>query len=197
MILKNNLKDIRLYIPDVDIHLVFATPDNILGEVLYARAVPLLQKETIKKLKEAAEMFAQDGYTIRIYDAYRPLSVQKKLFDMVQNAKYIANPETANASNHNHGSAVDISLIDADGNELDFPCPVHTLNESANRDNPDWTDEQKANVEYLTEVMQSCGFTKISSEWWHFADSNSNAYMITDIDFSSLTMLPRSAFDLE
>lgn len=191
VMVKNELVDLRLYLPDAVYDLLFATSDNITGAPLYPRAIPLLQKDTAVKLKKAFDLFKADGYTMKIYDAYRPKSVQKILYDIVQNRHWIANPATT-ASNHNRGCAVDMSLIDdATGQELVFPTPVHTFSDESARTCTSWSDTARANVDYMTGIMEKCGFAGITSEWWHFADTDSKKFMTTDIDLASLTMLPK------
>ncbi len=188
VMLTDNLVDVRLYAPDVKSNLVFATDNNVLGRRLYVKSVPLLQKDTALKLKKAAQLFAKDGYTIVLCDAYRPLSVQKILYDYVQDSNYVANPYTS-ASNHNRGAAVDITLCDANGVELLMPTAMHTFNSTANRGNPVWTQAQKDNVDYMTRIMKRAGFTSLSTEWWHFQDSQCAQYMTTDWDFTIIKMV--------
>lgn len=191
VMVKNELVDMRLYLPDAVYEQLFATERNITGAPLYTRAVPLMQKDTVKKLVKAYNMFKADGYTLKVYDAYRPLSVQKKLFDIVQNKHWIADPSTT-ASNHNRGCAIDLSLIiDATGEEIVTPTPMHTFTEESARTCTTWSDEARKNVDYITGIMAKCGFNHIKSEWWHFADTDSKKFMTTDIDLGSLTMKPR------
>lgn len=190
VMVKNELIDLRLYLPDAVYELLFATPKNITGAPLYPRAIPLLQKDAAVKLQRAYDRFKADGYTLKIYDAYRPKSVQQILYDIVQNRHWIANPKTT-ASNHNRGCAVDISLIsDQTGEELEFPTAMHTFREESARTSKAWSQSARANVDYMTKVMNECGFVEIESEWWHFAIRDSKLYMTTDIDLASLTMLP-------
>ena len=171
--------DIRLFIPDIEVFQIFSTDNNICHEPLYENPVPVLRMETVKKLKKAAEKFAADGYRIKIYDAYRPKSVQFKLFDVIRIAAYISNPYNGKASNHNRAAAVDMTLIGPDGNELSFPTPMHTFEKISYRESRDqWTEEQRNNVDYMTDVMKSCGFTTITSEWWHFNDSDAKSFMV-------------------
>lgn len=192
---RNALVDLRLHLPNAQYELLFATERNVIGKPLYARAIPLFQKESLPKLKKAFDTFHKDGYILKVYDAYRPISVQRRLFSVVQNSHWIANPDTT-ASNHNRGCAVDISLVDAaTGVELDFPTPMHTFTADAARNSDSWTDEQRANVDYMTEVMKRSGFSSIKSEWWHYADTNKNRYMTTDIDLGKLNMLPKQETD--
>ena len=190
IMVKNELVDLKLYLPDAQYEQLFNTENNVTGEPLYGRSIALLQRDTAKKLVKAYERFKADGYTLKIYDAYRPLSAQRRLFEIVQNKHWIADPSTT-ASNHNRGCAVDIALIDdATGLVLEFPTPMHTFTEEAARTCKTWTEEQAANVEYMTGVMSECGFNTIKSEWWHFSDTNSKKFMTTDIDLSRVTMLP-------
>lgn len=182
------LVDVRLYIPDAEIFQIFATDNNVSGKPLYIRPVPVLQRSMAEKLKEAAEEFAKDGYTIKIYDLYRPYSVQFTLYDIVQNGAYISNPYKG-ASNHNRGGAIDMTLIGPDGVELEFPTPMHTFDSTANRNCKTWTEEQSRNVDYMTEVMERHGFRRISSEWWHFSDVDAiNEFMVIDIPMNAIQL---------
>lgn len=190
VMVKNELVDLKLYLPDAQYEQLFNTTQNVIGEPLYGRTVFLLQRSVAKKLQKAFDLFKADGYTLKVYDAYRPLRVQKRLFEVVKNPHWIADPATT-ASNHNRGAAVDISLIDdATGEELEFPTPMHTFSEESARTCTTWSEEAKKNVDYMTEVMDKCGFNSIKSEWWHFSCKNRSRYMTTDIDLSTVTMLP-------
>ena len=191
VMVKNELVDMRLYLPDAVYEQLFATERNVTGAPLYSRAVPLMQKDTVKKLMKAYDRFKADGYTLKVYDAYRPIRVQRILFNIVKNKHWIANPDTT-ASNHNRGCAIDMSLIiDATGEEIETPTPMHTFTEESARTCKTWSDTARANVDYITEVMAECGFNHIKSEWWHFSDTDSKKFMTTDIDLGSLTMLPK------
>lgn len=191
VMVKNELVDMRLYLPDAVYEQLFATERNVTGAPLYSRAVPLMQKDTVKKLMKAYDRFKADGYTLKVNDAYRPIRVQRILFNIVKNKHWIANPDTT-ASNHNRGCAIDMSLIiDATGEEMEFPTPMHTFSEESARTCKTWSDTARANVDYITEVMAECGFNHIKSEWWHFSDTDSKKFMTTDIDLGGLTMLPK------
>ncbi len=190
VMVKNELVDLRLYLPDAEYEMLFATDRNIIGEPLYPKAIPLIQRDTAKKLQKAFERFQKDGYTLKIYDAYRPISVQRRLFKVVKNRRWIADPDTT-ASNHNRGAAVDIALLDKNGEELEFPTPMHTFTEESARTSDTWSEQARANVDYMTKVMKESGFNSITSEWWHYSDTKSGNFMTTDIDLGRLTMLPK------
>ena len=177
------LVDVRTIIPDLVYDLVFATPYNFTGRTLYARDVPLLQLGTAEKLREAQEIFAEYGFRIKLFDAYRPMSVSGILYDIVQDRRYVAPP---GASTHNRAAAVDITLVDRYGNELEMPSPMHTFNETAHRTSTTMSAEARANMDLLTSVMVRVGFTTITSEWWHFNDSNSRRYPPMDFTFRDI-----------
>jgi D-alanyl-D-alanine dipeptidase len=180
---QSHLVDVRRYIPDMDYVMIFSTPDNFTGVPLYSRDACMLQLGTVQKLKKAQELFALDGYTIRVYDAYRPSAVSGMLYGIIQDTTYIARPGT---STHNRGAAVDISLVDvATGEELVMPSPMHTFNVTSNRSYSGMSAEARANMNYLTSVMVRCGFTTLSSEWWHFNDSNRAIYPALDHPISA------------
>lgn len=188
----DTLVDVGFLIPEAEIVMIFSTADNFTGVAYYPEPVCLLQAGTAQKLKRAAEMFAKDGYTLRIYDAYRPLSVQRKLFEYVGGDRtYIASPEVG--SKHNRGAAVDVTLVDGEGNELEMPSPIHTMNVSSARNNPNMTQTAKANMDYMTRVMEACGFTSYNGEWWHFNDADWAGYMLTDHDLSKVMPFLRKA----
>ncbi len=188
VVLTSELIDIRLLMPELYIYQIFGAEENFTGRQLYARSVPVMQTGMALKFVEAAEEFAKDGYSIKLYDCYRPKSVQYILYDIIQDSRYIADPYKS-ASNHNRAAAVDITLLDAEGNELDFPTPMHTFGYIVHRDHDYmWTQEQRNNVNYMTEVMLRHGFKSITTEWWHFSDTDYPGYIVMDIDMRDIPM---------
>ena len=163
----------------VEINLKYATSDNFTGKPIYTSSVCVLRKETATKLLAAETEFANLGYHIKVWDAYRPLSVQKILFAAESNTNYIADPATG--SRHNRGAAVDITLVDENGNEIEMPSGFDEFTIKAHRNNPDMSKEAQNNLATLTSVMTECGFTTINDEWWHFDDSDWNNYPIMDV----------------
>lgn len=169
------------------IELRYATRDNFTGEVLYPVSVCLLRAETAQKLIEAQNRFEELGYRIKVWDAYRPLSAQWILFEAAEDKKFIADP--VSGSRHNRGGAVDITLTDIDGNELEMPSGFDEFAKSC-RDDPDMSEEAKEHMDLLTSVMAECGFIPIRCEWWHFDDSDWRTYPIMDIHLESFAEYP-------
>lgn len=178
--------DLRVYMPGADFDLQLCSTDNITGKALYPEA-PLLEESTAKMLMKAYEIFEAAGYTIKIYDAYRPASAQDKLE---------AATEYAGGNDmHSLGRAVDISLVDrAAGKELKMPTAVHDFSEKAARTSSDsWEWTLKNNVEYMTGVMESVGFKTIDGEWWHFENPGTTG-LDTELDYDALTYVPVSQY---
>jgi D-alanyl-D-alanine dipeptidase len=180
-LLKDNLVDVSLYNDDILIDMLMAKEGSIAGGNVYGQEICLLQKGTLDKLLKAQELFAADGYSIIIYDAYRPYSVTCIMYDIHKDGTYVAGKRFG--SIHNKGAAVDMSIVDnSTGIPLEMPSPIHTLDSTSNRSNPNMSAEAKKNMNYMAEIMKKSGFSTIASEWWHFSDTASDEYMLTDHD---------------
>ncbi|SHK59844.1 D-alanyl-D-alanine dipeptidase [Clostridium cavendishii DSM 21758] len=180
-----------VYVIDVDPSIIkelrYATTDNFTHTKIYPFSACLLQKNTAKKLKEANAEFKTLGYTIKIWDAYRPYDVQKYLWSFVSDSRFIANPNAA-GSRHNRGAAVDITLVDNNNNNLIMPTGFDAFTEKAYRNAP-MSDEARKNVDLLTSIMKKHGFNTIETEWWHYDDTDADSYPILNITFEELENL--------
>lgn len=144
----------------------YATEDNFLQSKVYDCAECFLRYKTVKSLIEANQKFLNLGYRIKIFDCYRPLDVQKKMWKLVPNPIYVANP--AKGSIHNRGGAVDLTLVDKNGIELDMGTTFDHFGKESAHDYDDVSIEVKSNRALLKSVMESCNFLSFSSEWWHY-----------------------------
>ncbi|MBO7405355.1 MAG: hypothetical protein J6V24_10380 [Clostridia bacterium] len=165
---------------DFVISMKLSTDGTSIGEPFYHRNLCLLQYDLLPMMRAAAERFRQDGYTIIIYDAYRPTSVQQRWFDVIRVHKWVADPSIGMGGVHDRGTAVDISLIDANGHLVEMPTPMHTFTEASDRRSTTMSATARANMDYMLGIMLECGFTYIQSEWWHFQDVNTLYYLPTD-----------------
>ena len=186
--------DLRALLPDAEFELLFASTKNITGHAMYP-AIPLMERTTAGKLYQAYLKFKEDGYTIKVYDAYRPLSAQIELYSIVQDTRFIADPDRG-GSWHQHGRAIDMSLVDlSTGEELEMPTAMHTFAVLAARYNSrNWSEEARKNVEYMTKIMESVGFKTITTEWWHYEYLGPGGHMHSNLNFSELTYAPISQF---
>ena len=186
---ESHLVDVRLYTDKLTIKMKLATNGTTIGEPFYSRNLCMLQYDTLQKLMKAIDLFEADGYSIVIYDAYRPTSVQQRWFDVVRVHKWVADPSIGMGGIHDRGVAVDMTLMDANGVELDMPTAMHTFTEASARSSPLITAAQRQNMNYMTGIMTRCGFTYINSEWWHFQDSEIVHYLPTDHPIDSIPLI--------
>ena len=157
------LKDLS---PDFVYELKYATPDNFLKQAVYDCGECYLRKSTAEALVKANEAFKQLGYRIKLFDCYRPLSVQKKMWKILPGTHYVANP--AKGSKHNRGAAVDLTLVDAEGKELNMGTPFDFFGKEAHHTYTQHSKEVLENRKLLKETLDKYNFKSIYSEWWHY-----------------------------
>jgi len=170
-----NLKD---YSSDFVYDMRYASPNNFLKAKVYDCAECYLRYKTVKALVTANAKFLKKGYRIKIFDCYRPLDIQKKMWVIVPNAKYVANPETG--SIHNRGGAVDLTLVDLEGKELDMGTDFDFFGIEASQDYDLISEEMKQNRILLRTTMTNSDFRIIDSEWWHYNLKNSKKYKLSN-----------------
>ena len=146
--------------------LKYATPDNFLKQAVYDCGECYLRKSTAEALVKANEAFKQLGYRIKLFDCYRPLSVQKKMWKILPGTHYVANP--AKGSKHNRGAAVDLTLVDAQGKELNMGTPFDFFGKEAHHTYTQHSKEVLENRKLLKETLDKYNFKSIYSEWWHY-----------------------------
>ena len=144
----------------------YATENNFLKAQVYDCAECYTRVKTAKALIEANIDFKKNGVKIKFYDCYRPNSVQYKMWEIVPNPQYVANP--VKGSIHNKGGAVDITLVTLDGEELDMGTDFDFFGKKAYHDNFDLPQEILNNRKLLKETMENHGFWSIRTEWWHY-----------------------------
>ncbi len=144
----------------------YATENNFLKAQVYDCAECYTRVKTAKALIKANEDFKKAGVRIRFYDCYRPNSVQYKMWKIVPNPQYVANP--VKGSIHNKGGAVDITLETLAGEPLDMGTDFDFFGKRAYHDNLDLPQEILDNRKLLKETMKKNGFWSTRTEWWHY-----------------------------
>ena len=162
------------------VSLMYTRPDNFTGRVLYedlnrAYLHPLAAKALVKAQKRLKEL--RPDLSLKIYDAARPMSIQKKMWDTVKNTDhsfYVSNPANGGGL-HNYGLAVDITLCRLDGDTIPMGTKVDNMNYMSHIDKEDMllrnrkiSSEAYRNRLLLREVMGYAGFKPLRTEWWHF-----------------------------
>lgn len=171
-------------IEDIDsgivVDLRYAVENNFTGKAVYPANIALLRRETAEKLAAANAELMQSGYQLKVWDAYRPYHIHQLLWSLAgDKQRFFADPRYGSV--HNRGAAVDVTLLDARGREVEMPTDFDDFSGAAHREHAGMSIEAKANLELLTEVMVRHGFQPIDFEWWHFEDSQWWKYPLLDL----------------
>lgn len=158
-----NLKD---YSSDFVYDMKYATEDNFLKAKVYDCAECYLRYKTVQALIKANEIFMEKGLRIKLFDCYRPLDIQKRMWAIVSNPEYVADP--AKGSIHNRGGAVDITLVNKRGKELKMGTSFDFFGPEAGHNYEDLSQKVKDNRALLKKIMTENGFNSFDSEWWHY-----------------------------
>ena len=150
----------------ISLDIRYATDNNFTKHVLYPVAKAKLRRVAAESLAAVNRELKPMGLHLKIYDAYRPLSIQWKLWETVPNPDYVADPRKG--SRHNRGAAVDLTIIDSLGHELDMPTPYDDFTHKAWQGYSELPAIEIKNRELLKRVMVKHGFLPLKSEWWHF-----------------------------
>ena len=161
---------VKDFIPDILVDLKYAKEDNFTGKVIYDFQDAYLRYGTVKKLKLAQQMLRQQGTGLKIWDGYRPVFAQFRFWELCPDDTYVADPRKG-YSNHSRGNAVDVTLVDAQGNELEMPTAFDDFEAIPNRDYSMRTETAARNARLLEQTMERCGFLGYEGEWWHFNDT--------------------------
>ncbi|HYE01370.1 MAG TPA: D-alanyl-D-alanine dipeptidase [Alphaproteobacteria bacterium] len=151
---------------DVTLDLRYATADNLTGRPIYRRAGCLLRPEAAAALRRAVELAAGLGLRLRVFDAFRPAEAQWKLWEIVPDPRFIADPRQG--SSHGRGVAVDLTLEDAEGRPLDMGTGFDEMTERSFHGRTDIPAAAQRHRALLLGVMTAAGWQHEPTEWWHY-----------------------------
>ena len=163
--------------PDILIDLKYASTDNFVGEQMYECPRAFLRPKAANALFQVQRELKNIGFNLKILDAYRPRPVQQRLWNKVPDRRYVASP--VKGSMHNRGAAVDLTLVDTEGNELDMGTPYDYFGREAWPEYQDLPKEVLENRLILREIMLEYGFRPTRSEWWHYS-MNGTGFGLSD-----------------
>ncbi|MEM7403044.1 MAG: D-alanyl-D-alanine dipeptidase [Myxococcota bacterium] len=161
-----NLIDIAQQDPSIALDIRYATSNNIVGKPLYRQAICYMHRDTATALMRVQTMLRQQQLGLKIFDAYRPAAAQEALWQAVPDPRYVSNPQQG--GRHSRGTAVDVTLINAQGQELPMPSGFDEMNRKAHRDYQEATAAALRHRDQLEQAMQQHGFVPFATEWWHF-----------------------------
>ncbi len=153
--------------PSIDIDIRYATADNFTKSKIYDCPRCFLRPDAAEAIVKAHRKLQERGYGLKMFDCYRPRPYQQKLWDKVPNPDYVTPPQKG--SMHSRGAAVDLTIVDKKGKELDMGTPYDFFGEKAHADCTDLPEKILANRKLLKTTMESVGFRGIRTEWWHFS----------------------------
>lgn len=162
---------VNKYIPDIYVELMYATDNNFTGVRIYGFTDAYLRYGTVKKLANVQKELKEQGYSLKIWDAYRPFEAQQKLWEVYPDPNYVANPADG-MKKHNLGGTVDITMVAADGSIIPMPTEFDDFSLKADRNYSDIDNEEVVNnVMILQNAMENNGFTGYQGEWWDYSDT--------------------------
>lgn len=162
---------VKKYMPDIYVELMYATENNFTGVRIYDFTDAYLRYGTVKKLANVQKELKEQGYRLKIWDAYRQFEAQQKLWEVYPDPNYVANPANG-MKKHNLGGTVDITMVAADGSVISMPTEFDDFSLKADRDYSDIEDEEAVkNVMILQNAMENNGFTGYQGEWWDYSDT--------------------------
>jgi len=163
----------------------YATTNNFTGQQVYSSPKACLRRPAALKLSAAQQKLEEQGLALKVYDAYRPLSVQKIFWKIMPDERYVADP--SKGSRHNRGSAVDVTLVGLNsGKELEMPSGYDDFTSRAGYAFTNLPPAAVSNRALLRAVMTGCGFIPFETEWWHFDDAGWTNYPILDVPLENL-----------
>lgn len=175
------LVDMRAISPQVQLDIRYATPNNFLKKAVYPVAKCLLRSPTAEKLARVQAALEAEGLGLKLFDCYRPLSVQRKMWAILPDSNYVANPKVG--SRHNRAAAVDVALVDRTGNTLEMPSEFDDFSDRASSNYTGGSQTSRQNRELLRSFMEREGFRRLGSEWWHFDDGDWRQYGLLDVSW--------------
>ena len=170
-------------VKDLVVDMRYATSDNFLKQKVYPDGARcLLLPETAARLKKAADALRAKGYRLKVYDCYRPIAVQWQMWKLFPKPGYVANPKKG--GNHNRGAAVDLTLVTAEGAEVEMPTPFDSFERAAHHGYTGGTQASRDHREILRVAMEGAGFKRNPMEWWHYDLPGATKLPVLDVPFT-------------
>lgn len=175
--------DVKDIAPGIGVELRYAGTRHPFGQRMYPLNRAFLRRECALKVAAANDLLRPTGLRLNLWDAYRPLSVQAAMWAQVPDPAFIAPP--ARGSHHNRGAAVDVTLVDWQGKDVEMPTDFDDFTATAHSA-AECSPQASAHRTILRRAMLAAGFTGIDSEWWHFVDPAWRRHALCDISLDEL-----------
>lgn len=188
----HNLVDIKKINPTIETYMIFATPHNFTGQIVYSKNLCYVHKDVAERLNAIQEELKQLDLGLLIIDAYRTPNAQQTFWDLIHDERYVSNPAKG-GGRHTRGTAVDVTLIRlSKKEELHMPIQIADLKDSSYFSEKvghaymNLPAEVIMNRMLLKDIMIRHGFTPMPTEWWHYDIINWQDYPVLNINFEEL-----------
>ena len=182
--------NLRTELPTLLFDVRYATSNNFLGEAVYSGPDCFLHRDAAEALKRVQEELKEIGYNLKVFDGYRPLHIQQRMWDLIQDERYVSNP-AKNLGRHTRGTAIDLTIVDSEGNELEMPSDFDDFTEKAHHSFSDASEQAIKNRALLRDLMLKNGFEIFPCEWWHYdyhGWNDSMKYPALDFSFEEVLL---------
>ena len=188
---QSNLIEISAATHDVEISIAYATADNFTGKPVYARPGCYLHTDAAARLETAIVLARQLGYRIKIFDAFRPAEAQWVLWNHTPDPEFLADPRRG--SPHSMGAAVDLTLIDAAGRELDMGTAFDAFTPLSHHAALGISPAAARNRAILLGIMTAADWDFYRNEWWHYQLFNPRGrYEVLSDKVLAVPMMPQA-----
>ena len=178
----------------VHIEIAYATVNNFTGRPVYTRPACYLHTTAEKKLRNALAYAEKLGYRVKIFDAFRPSEAQWKLWNHTPDPDFLADPRRG--SPHSRGVAVDLTLTDANGTELEMGTRFDEFTPLSHHGNIEISTEAQRNRHLLLGIMTTAGWDFYRNEWWHYQLFNARIYpLLSDSILEKSMMAPTNTME--
>jgi zinc D-Ala-D-Ala dipeptidase len=178
--------ELKSVVPGIVYDLRYTTTNNFTGQKLY-RPTPFtfMRQPAAAALSKVQKELNEKGLGLKIFDAYRPYAATVKMWDLIRDERYVADPKKG--SGHNRGLAVDLTIINLeDGKELNMGTGFDNFTDTAHHAFAGLPEAILQNRLLLKNTMEKYGFTLFETEWWHYYWPNDRKYDVMDIEFGDL-----------
>ena len=170
--------DLHLLDSTIIIDMRYATTNNFVKEKMYDCGRCFLRPEVARRVVQAHQQLQEGGLGLKMLDCFRPRPIQQKLWDKFQDPRYVTPPEKG--SMHNRGAAVDLTIVDEEGNQLDMGTAFDFFGKEAHHAYMDLSEDVLRNRKLLKETMISVDLHPITTEWWHYSYKE-KSYALSDM----------------
>lgn len=178
----NTMVELRSILPALTYDLRYATSNNFTGQVLYkSNDITFLRLPAARALLQVHDELSKQNFRLKVFDAYRPYSATRKMWALIKDERYVANP--AKGSGHNRGTSIDLTILDASGKELDMGTGYDNFTDSAHHAFTSLSPLIMANRTLLKRTMEKHGFRALDTEWWHYSFPASPPFEVLNLPF--------------